>query len=85
MRRREWRIVSLSTRVLQLPETMDIDEFWNIVERVHAASPDDMKNKCRLLADELRRLFAAPGSHLILMKTITGLPRFNWKQYPRQN
>jgi Protein of unknown function (DUF4240) len=37
---------------------MNIDEFWNIVERVHAASPHDMKNKCRLLADELRGLSA---------------------------
>ena len=37
---------------------MNIDEFWKIVERVHAASAHDMKNKCRLLADELRRLSA---------------------------
>jgi hypothetical protein len=35
---------------------MNIDEFWNIVERVHAASPNDMKGKYRLLADELRQL-----------------------------
>jgi hypothetical protein len=35
---------------------MSIDDFWNIVERVHAASPGDMENKCRRLADELRRL-----------------------------
>jgi hypothetical protein len=35
---------------------MSIDDFWNIVERVHAASPGDMENKCRRLADELCRL-----------------------------
>jgi len=35
---------------------MTMDEFWNIVDRVHADSPSDMKNKCRLLGDELRRL-----------------------------
>jgi hypothetical protein len=32
---------------------MDIDHFWNIVDRVHAASGGDMDAKCRLLADEL--------------------------------
>jgi hypothetical protein len=37
---------------------MSIDDFWNIVERVHAASPHNMENKCRRLADELRRLSA---------------------------
>jgi hypothetical protein len=37
---------------------MSIDDFWDIVERVHAASPGDMQNKCRHLADELRRLSA---------------------------
>jgi hypothetical protein len=35
---------------------MTIDEFWNIVDRVHAASPGDMKAKCTLLAGELERL-----------------------------
>jgi len=35
---------------------MNIDEFWKIVERVHAAAPRDMPAKCKLLAGELRRL-----------------------------
>src|SRR5688500_7667413 len=35
---------------------MNIDQFWEIVERVHAASPRDMDAKCRLLAEELRAL-----------------------------
>jgi len=35
---------------------MNIDMFWSLVERVHARAPDDMKEKCRLLADELRSL-----------------------------
>jgi hypothetical protein len=35
---------------------MNADEFWVIVERVHAAAPADMKRKCQLLADELRQL-----------------------------
>lgn len=35
---------------------MSIDEFWAIVERVHAASPADMEKKCHRLAEELRRL-----------------------------
>jgi hypothetical protein len=35
---------------------MDIDHFWQIVERVHAASPRDMEAKCRLLTEELRAL-----------------------------
>jgi hypothetical protein len=35
---------------------MTIDMFWSLVERVHAGAPDDMKEKCRLLAAELRTL-----------------------------
>lgn len=49
-------IVFQAKQALQLQETMTIDEFWDIVDRVHAASPSDMKNKCRLLGDKLRRL-----------------------------
>jgi hypothetical protein len=47
---------------------MTIDEFWKIVERVHAASPKDMEAKCRNLAEELRLLplpeVASFDSHL---------------------
>lgn len=32
------------------------DGFWDIVERVHAGSPDDMRRKCSLLQNELTRL-----------------------------
>jgi hypothetical protein len=35
---------------------MTIDMFWSLVERVHAGAPDDMKEKCQLLAFELRSL-----------------------------
>lgn len=35
---------------------MNIDTFWSLVERVHAKAPDDMKEKCRLLATELGTL-----------------------------
>jgi hypothetical protein len=35
---------------------MNIDQFWQIVERVHAASPHNMEVKCHLLAEELRVL-----------------------------
>src|SRR4030095_9799373 len=35
---------------------MTIDEFWSIVEKVHAASENDMDKKCELLEAELRRL-----------------------------
>jgi Protein of unknown function (DUF4240) len=35
---------------------MTLDEFWSIVDRVHAAARFDIPNKCRLLADELRKL-----------------------------
>lgn len=35
---------------------MNIDQFWQIVERVHAGSPRDMEAKCRLLAEELKTL-----------------------------
>jgi hypothetical protein len=35
---------------------MKIDEFWSLVQRVHAASPADMDEKCRLLSAELRQL-----------------------------
>ncbi len=35
---------------------MNVEQFWAIVERVHAASPDDMEVKCTLLAKELRQL-----------------------------
>src|SRR5947209_13300365 len=35
---------------------MTLDEFWNIVERVHLASPRDMKAKCHSLENELRLL-----------------------------
>jgi hypothetical protein len=36
--------------------TMTLDQFWNIVERVHAASDGDMDRKCEMLDSELRRL-----------------------------
>jgi hypothetical protein len=35
---------------------MSIDEFWQIVERVHTAAPQDMRAKCKLLAEELHRI-----------------------------
>jgi hypothetical protein len=35
---------------------MTLDQFWNIVERVHDASGGDMDRKCELLEAELRRL-----------------------------
>jgi hypothetical protein len=35
---------------------MTLDEFWNIVEKVHRDSGGDMDNKCELLESELRRL-----------------------------
>jgi len=35
---------------------MSINEFWSVVERVHAAAPQDMLVKCKLLAEELHRM-----------------------------
>ena len=35
---------------------MTISEFWSIVERGHALSPNDMAEKCRLLEKDLERL-----------------------------
>ena len=35
---------------------MTLDQFWNIVDRVHQASGGDMEKKCELLELELRRL-----------------------------
>lgn len=35
---------------------MNIEQFWTIVERVHAFAPNDMEVKCRTLENELRRL-----------------------------
>jgi hypothetical protein len=35
---------------------MKIDQFWEIVERVHTASPQDMDAKCELLGQQLLRL-----------------------------
>jgi len=35
---------------------MTIDEFWDVVERVHVASGGDMTRKCELLGKELRKL-----------------------------
>jgi hypothetical protein len=35
---------------------MNIEEFWAIVDRVHAASPNDMNARCQALANELRQL-----------------------------
>jgi hypothetical protein len=35
---------------------MTLDQFWNIIEKVHAASDGDMDRKCELLDAELRRL-----------------------------
>src|SRR6266496_6003634 len=35
---------------------MTLDEFWNFVDRVHAASNGDMKTKCNLLQAELEKL-----------------------------
>src|SRR6478736_5366951 len=35
---------------------MTLDQFWNIVDRVHQASGGDMEKKCQLLDAELRRL-----------------------------
>jgi hypothetical protein len=35
---------------------MTLDQFWNIVEKVHRDSRGDMDKKCELLEAELRRL-----------------------------
>lgn len=35
---------------------MTIEQFWNIVDGVHRASPGDMMQKSLLLGDELRKL-----------------------------
>src|SRR5690349_20232491 len=35
---------------------MTLDEFWAIVDRVHLAAGFNIETKCRLLADELRKL-----------------------------
>jgi len=35
---------------------MTLDQFWNIVDRVHRASGGDMDKQCQLLDAELRRL-----------------------------
>ena len=35
---------------------MTLDQFWNIVEKVHRDSGGDMDKKCELLETELRRL-----------------------------
>ena len=35
---------------------MNNDDFWNIIDRVHAGSPDDMDAKCEALRKELREL-----------------------------
>jgi hypothetical protein len=35
---------------------MTLDQFWNIVEKVHDASGGDMDKKCELLDTELRHL-----------------------------
>ena len=35
---------------------MTLDQFWNIVEKVHRDSRGDMDKKCELLDTELRRL-----------------------------
>jgi hypothetical protein len=37
---------------------MTIDEFWDIVDRVHRASGGDMDKKCELLREELEKLSA---------------------------
>lgn len=38
---------------------MTIDQYWDIVDRVHRASEGDMDAKCDLLGEELRKLPAA--------------------------
>jgi len=35
---------------------MTLEEFWNIVDRIHQASGGDMDKKCELLGAELRQL-----------------------------
>ena len=35
---------------------MITDEFWSIIDRVHAASPRDMDAKCEALRSELKKL-----------------------------
>jgi hypothetical protein len=35
---------------------MTIDEFWDIVDRVHRASGGDMDRKCQLLQEDLEKL-----------------------------
>jgi hypothetical protein len=35
---------------------MIIEEFWALVERVHASAPNDMEAKCQRLENELRLL-----------------------------
>ena len=42
--------------VRPLDTLMTLDQFWNIVEKVHRDSGGDMDRKCELLDAELRRL-----------------------------
>ena len=35
---------------------MTLDQFWNLIEKIHIASGGDMDKKCELLDAELRRL-----------------------------
>ena len=35
---------------------MTLDQFWNLIEKIHVASAGDMDKKCELLDAELRRL-----------------------------
>ena len=35
---------------------MTLDQFWNLIEKIHDASGGDMDKKCELLDAELRRL-----------------------------
>ncbi len=51
-----YKIAGIRLVIGKMPVT--IDEFWDIVDRVHLASGGDMEMKCQLLRAELEKLSA---------------------------
>ena len=58
---------------------MNTDDFWNIIDRVHAANPADMDAKCEGLRAELRKLGADDLKDFIHHFDTADARAYDWK------
>jgi hypothetical protein len=58
---------------------MQTDDFWKIIDRVHARSPDDMDAKCESLRAELTKLNDSDMTSFIELFDAADALAYDWK------